>query len=114
MPAKTYLCTNVAGGCSRAFKKELISLDAGQEPDCPVENCREKNLKPAQGIKEPTPGGGGETNWLLIGGLAAGLLAVGTGGFFGWREFGQPHPDRIDTELTQFYADLPAAKGETK
>ena len=113
MPAKTYLCTNVAGGCSRAFKKELISLDAGQEPDCPVKNCRE-NLKPAQGIKEPPPKDGGQTNWLLIGGLATALAVAGVGGFFAWREYGQPRLDRIDTELTQFYADLPAAKGEAK
>ena len=109
MPAKTYLCTNVAGGCSRAFKKELISLEAGQEPDCPVKNCRE-NLKPAQGIKEPPPKDS-ETNWLLIGGLVAGLVVAGVAGFFAWREFGQPPPDRINTELTQFYADLPAAPG---
>ena len=108
MPAKTYLCTNVAGGCSRAFKKEMITLDVGQEPDCPVKNCRE-NLKPTQGIQPPPRGG--ETNWLLIGGLAAGLTVAAVGGFFAWREFGQPHPDRIDAELTQFFADLPPAPG---
>ncbi len=115
MPAKSYICTNKAGGCTRAFNKELITLEAGQDPDCPVKNCRD-NLKASDAA--PSKGGpkgvAAGPNWLLIASLAAGLVLVAAGGFFGWREFAQPRPDRIDTELTQFYADLPAAKGETK
>lgn len=115
MPAKTYICTNVAGGCARAFSKELINIEPGQEPDCPVKNCRE-NLKPAGGgveKKEPAGGGGSKTG-LIIGILAAVLLVTAGGGFFAYREYFQPRPDQVDAELNEIFPELPAAKGDAK
>ncbi len=115
MPAKTYICTNKAGGCTRAFQKELITLEAGQEPDCAVKNCRE-NLKLADSVdagKGPKKGPDGPKP-ALFAALVIGVLVLGVGGFFGWREYVQPHPERIETELSGFYRDLPPAQGETK
>jgi osmotically-inducible protein OsmY len=72
MPVVKYRCTNIAGGCDIATKREVVEIEEGQEAVCPNKDCD----WPLEPVPPPRP-----PKWIIpvvallcIAGLAAWLL----------------------------------------